>query len=198
MTALGIGDRRWASYAPEHEFAEARLAVEQELDGAVGRARLVDHEDDRVRRVPWPSCPCLQPTTSRPRSSPARPERASQSRRRVAQASRPWRARERREAGKRGMAGPDSAVAGCRAGAWRAPDRGRPRRDVSRVGQGRGHAATGGSRERRSAARRRAMDAGSVTTARTVMRPAHPVQRLTSTSKVRRKRVAQSTRESGA
>ena len=42
------------------------------------------------------------------------------------------------------------------------------------------------------------MDAGSVTTARTVMRPAHPVQRVTSTSKVRRKRVAQSTRESGA
>ncbi len=42
------------------------------------------------------------------------------------------------------------------------------------------------------------MDAGSVTTARTVMRPAHPVQRVTSTSKVRRKRVAQSTRESEA
>ena len=42
------------------------------------------------------------------------------------------------------------------------------------------------------------MDAGSVTTARTVMRPAHPVQRVTSTSKVRRKRAAQSTRESGA
>ena len=42
------------------------------------------------------------------------------------------------------------------------------------------------------------MDAGSVTTARTVMRPAHPVQRVTSTSKVRRKSVAQSTRESGA
>jgi len=41
------------------------------------------------------------------------------------------------------------------------------------------------------------MDAGSVTTARTVMRPAHPVQRLTSTSKVRRKRVAQSTRAWG-
>ena len=36
------------------------------------------------------------------------------------------------------------------------------------------------------------MDAGDVTTARTVMRPAHPMQRLTSTSKVRRKRVAQS------
>ena len=33
---------------------------------------------------------------------------------------------------------------------------------------------------------------------RTVMRPAHPVQRVTSTSKVRRKRVAQSARESGA
>ena len=31
-----------------------------------------------------------------------------------------------------------------------------------------------------------------VTTARTVMRPAHPVQRVTSTSKVRRKRVARS------
>ena len=31
------------------------------------------------------------------------------------------------------------------------------------------------------------MEARSVTTARTVMRPAHPVQRLTSTSKVRRK-----------
>jgi len=29
------------------------------------------------------------------------------------------------------------------------------------------------------------MDAGAVTTARTVMRPAHPVQRVTSTSKVR-------------
>ena len=42
------------------------------------------------------------------------------------------------------------------------------------------------------------MDAGAVTTARTVMRLAHPVQRVTSTSKVRRKRVAQSTRESGA
>ncbi len=42
------------------------------------------------------------------------------------------------------------------------------------------------------------MDAGAVTTARTVMRPAHPVQRVTSTSKPRRKRVAQSTRESGA
>ena len=42
------------------------------------------------------------------------------------------------------------------------------------------------------------MDAGVVTTARTVMRPAHPVQRVTSTSKVRRKRGAQSTRESGA
>jgi len=54
--------------------------------------------------------------------------------RRVAQASRPWRARERRETGERGMAGPDSAVAGRRAGAWRAPDRGRPRRDVSRIG----------------------------------------------------------------
>ncbi len=91
------------------------------------------------------------------------------------------------------MAGPDSADFGRRAGAWRAPDRGRPRRDVSRVGQGRrGQAATGGSRERRSAPRRRAMDAGSVTTARTVMRPALPVQRVTSTSKVRRKRVAQS------
>ena len=33
------------------------------------------------------------------------------------------------------------------------------------------------------------MDLGAVTTARTVMRPAHPVQRVTSTSKVRRKRV---------
>ena len=38
------------------------------------------------------------------------------------------------------------------------------------------------------------MDAGAVTTARTVMRPAHPVQRVTSTSKVRRKSVAQSAR----
>ena len=36
------------------------------------------------------------------------------------------------------------------------------------------------------------MDAGAVTTARTVMRPAHPVQRVTSTSKMRRKRVARS------
>ena len=36
------------------------------------------------------------------------------------------------------------------------------------------------------------MDAGAVTTVRTVMRPAHPVQRVTSTSKVRRRRVARS------
>ena len=47
-----------------------------------------------------------------------------------------------------------------------------------------------GSRARRSAARRRSMDAWSVTHERTVMRAAHPVQRVTSTSKVRRKRVA--------
>ena len=46
------------------------------------------------------------------------------------------------------------------------------------VGQGRGEAATGGARARRSAPRRRATDAGSVTTARTVMRPAHPVAAL--------------------
>ena len=39
-------------------------------------------------------------------------------RKRVAQASRPWRARERRETGERGMAGPDSAVAGRRSDAW--------------------------------------------------------------------------------
>ncbi len=90
------------------------------------------------------------------------------------------------------MAGTDCDVAGRRTDAWRAPDRGRPRRDVSRVGRRRGQAATGGSRERRSAARRRSMDAGAVTTARTVVRPAHPVHRVTSTSKVRRKRVAQS------
>ena len=42
------------------------------------------------------------------------------------------------------------------------------------------------------------MDAGAVTTARNVMRPAHPVQHVTSTSKVRRMRVAQSTRKIGA
>ena len=35
-----------------------------------------------------------------------------------------------------------------RAGGCRAPDKGRPRRDVSRVGRWRGQAATGGSRER--------------------------------------------------
>ena len=88
------------------------------------------------------------------------------------------------------MAGRDCADAGRRTGAWRAPGErrtggghGATCRALA-VGQGRGQAATGGSRARRSAPRRRAMDAGSVTTARTVMRPAHPVQRLTSTSKV--------------
>ena len=122
--------------------------------------------------------------------------------RRVAQASRPWRARARRETGERpgsvgwqaqiplsldvGQTLGERQTGGGHGATCRALDRGR------------GQAATGGSRERRSAPRTRAMDAGSVTTARTVMRPAHPVHRVTSTSKVRRKRVAQSTRESGA
>ena len=66
------------------------------------------------------------------------------------------------------------------------------RRTVARSG------GDGGSHERRSAARRRSMDAGAVTTARTVMRPAHPVQRVTFTWKVRRKRMTRSTRKSGA
>ncbi len=58
--------------------------------------------------------------------------------------------------------GGHSADAGRSACACRAPDMGRPRRDVARV-VGRGQAATGGSRERRSASRRRSIDAVSVT-----------------------------------
>jgi len=51
-----------------------------------------------------------------------------------------------------------------------------------------------GRRRRRPDDRRRAPN----TAVHTVMRPAHPVQRVTSTSKVRRKKVARFMRESGA
>ena len=75
-----------------------------------------------------------------------RPPRFDSGQKRTRQAARPMRESSKlgahdaqgggergREAGKRRLASPDSAVAGRRSGAWRAPDRGRPRRDVSRV-----------------------------------------------------------------
>jgi len=99
--------------------------------------------------------PMTAPAPSR-RRSPARrpfaprrpPDRSA--REREGQRSGGWLGRPRRGVGGRSMKWLRFSCRWTRAGGCRAPDRERPRRDVSRVGQWRGQAATGGSRARRS------------------------------------------------